>query len=143
MKITEYEDNIFKQTLYKENENSKLKKIWNWILSERLTIFHGMILIVLTLYIILNWNICVSMQFFSHFNGNNILFILWIALIFLMIYDVEAKGIKLKKHKMQEEFENAGRLYTLNSMAQNINNTSKYNQEGDANNGSSNQNDDC
>ena len=57
-------------------------------------IFHIVVFVLLTIYVIKNWNICVSMQFFSHFDGNNILFLVWILLILLIIYEVEGKGIK-------------------------------------------------
>ena len=41
------------------------------------------LLAVLWRYIILNWEKCISMQFFSQFDGNNILFLVGIALVTL------------------------------------------------------------
>lgn len=43
------------------------------------------------------------MQFFSRFDGNNILFLVWIALIILFFYDVEAKGFKFNRKKSPEQ----------------------------------------
>lgn len=85
--------------------------------------FHVVIFLALTLYVIKNWNSCISMQFFSSFDGNNILFLVWIILILLIIYEVEGKGIKLRKRKQekdQEAIDNAKYLYTLNTMSQQL-----------------------
>ena len=55
------------------------------------------LLAVLWRYIILNWEKCISMQFFSQFDGNNILFLVGIALVILPFYDIEGKGVKLHR----------------------------------------------
>lgn len=128
----------------KELKKGKLKRFFNWICKNIYSILHFLVFVGLTIYVILNWQLCISMQFFSKFDGNNILFIVWIALIFLMIYDVEAKDIKLNKHKMKEKYESADRLHTIDELlSQNKNQTSDKHQEGEINNGSSNKNDDC
>lgn len=64
--------------------------------------FHVLTFVTLTIYVIKNWNSCISMQFFSQFNGNNILFLVWIILILLLIYEVEGKGIKVAQRKHDE-----------------------------------------
>lgn len=66
------------------------------------TIVHILLLGILTRYIFMNWAICVSMQFFSQFDGNNILFLVWIADILLFLYDIEIKEGKLLKHKIEK-----------------------------------------
>lgn len=35
------------------------------------------------------------MEFFKSFNGNNILFIIWLLMIIFTIYDIEIKGVKI------------------------------------------------
>ena len=100
------------------------KKLWKWLLKQRSIIFHWIILIVLTVYIIRNWDSCISMQFFSNFNGNNILFFVWIILIFLMLYDVEAKGVKLKKRELKEELDIIDMQHRINAMSHTINQVS-------------------
>lgn len=118
------------------------KKTWKQILRNRNSIFHWMVLIVLTVYIIKNWDLCISMQFFSEFNGNNILFFVWIVLLFLMLYDVEAKGVKLKKHELKEDLDIMDLQHRINAMTQTINQASNIlssnSGEESANNGSSN-----
>ena len=118
------------------------KKTWKQSLRNRNSIFHWMVLIVLTVYIIKNWDLCISMQFFSEFNGNNILFFVWIVLLFLMLYDVEAKGVKLKKHELKEDLDIMDLQHRINAMTQTINQASNIlssnSGEESANNGSSN-----
>lgn len=150
MKPIGYKDDIFNPNS-SNNKEGNFMKAWKWCKSHKYTIFHITVLAVLTTYVILNWRLCVSMQFFSQFNGNNILFLVWIVLILLTLYDVEAKDIKVKERKIKEDYENAERLYTLNTMSQNINHMSKNNMNGDvkhgskheSKHGSSNKNVDC
>ena len=115
-----------------------LKKLW----SERYRIFHLITLFSLTVYVLSNWEKCISMQFFSHFDGNNILFLVWVVLIFLTIYEVEGKGIKVAKHKQEEVRKNlseADLKYKLETMSEqfkkrNLDNTCQ-NKEGGSKNG--------
>lgn len=142
MELKEHKDDIVSQNLSNNNEG-KMKMACKWCKSHIYTIFHIIVLTSLTVYVILNWRLCISMQFFSQFNGNNILFLVWILLILLTLYDVEAKDIKIKERKMKEEYENAERIYALDTMAKSINDISKNDLKGDVKHGPSNKNNDC
>lgn len=86
-----------------------LKSVWQ----RRYLIFHVVSFVSLTIYVLLHWKMCISMQFFSKFDGNNILFVVWIISSFLIVYDVEGKGVKLTRHqlqKMRDEYETAIKL---------------------------------
>ena len=65
-----------------------IQKAATWIkeklILSRRRIFHYAVLIALTWYVLSNWETCISMQFFSRFDGNNILFLVWIILIVLV-----------------------------------------------------------
>lgn len=64
---------------------------------------------------------CVTMTFFEQFDGNNILFLIWIVLLILPFYDVEAKGWKFRKKGIEDTrklYENAD----LNYIQEQINN---------------------
>lgn len=66
------------------------------------------------------------MQFFSQFDGNNILFLVWIVLILLIIYEVEGQGIKIAKHEKEEVQKNlndANLKYKLDTMYEQIKNS--------------------
>lgn len=60
-------------------------------------ILYAIMLGVLWTYIVLNWEKCVSMKFFSQFDGNNILFLVGILLTVLPFYEVEGKVIKIRR----------------------------------------------
>lgn len=108
-----------------EENISWYKKLWKWLLRQRNIIFHWIILIVLTIYIIRNWVACISMQLFSDFDGNNILFFVWLVLVLLMLYDVEAKGVKLKKRELEEDLDIITMEHRINAMSQAIGQTSE------------------
>lgn len=59
---------------------------------------------ILTIYVLSNWEKCISMQFFSSFDGNNILFIIWILMIIFTIYDIKIKGFQVdERYKAKEQ----------------------------------------
>lgn len=87
-----------------------IKKIVKLVKLHIYEIFYFILIIILSKYIILNWNDCISMKFFDEFDGNNILFLVWIALIILFFYDIEAKDFKFHRKKFEitlEQFANA------------------------------------
>lgn len=43
------------------------------------------------------------MQFFNYFDGDNILFLTWIALIFLNVYNVKVKDIEITKRTLKDK----------------------------------------
>ena len=81
----------------KKKTKHRGKQIRNWLKHHLYQIVYFIMLIALWLYIGLNWEKCVSMQFFSQFDGNNILFLVGILLMVLPFYEVEGGGIKIRK----------------------------------------------
>lgn len=75
---------------------------FSFIWARRYIFLHFILLGILTKYILNHWEICVSMQFFTQFNGNNILFLVWIADIMLFFYDVELKEGKILRRNIEE-----------------------------------------
>lgn len=78
------------------------KRVINWIKFHIYEMFYAIILIVLSKYILINWNKCIAMKFFEKFDGNNILFLVWIVLIISLLYDVEAKGWKFRRKGIED-----------------------------------------
>lgn len=106
----------------KQKKWYRLKKLW----SVRYSVFHVIVFLCLSCYVLLNWGECISMQFFSQFDGNNILFLVWIILILLIIYEVEGQGIKIAKHKKEEVQKNlndANLKYKLDTMYEQVKNS--------------------
>ena len=91
------------------------KKFLKRICSLRYEIFHGVIVGALTIYVFINWNKCVSMQFFQKFDGNNILFIAWILSLFLVIYKVKLKDVEVveRAHELKNEFSDEDLKYQI------------------------------
>lgn len=73
------------------------KRIFNFVNRNVYQILYLVMLGALWTYIVLNWEKCVSMQFFSQFDGNNILFLVGILLVILPFYEVEGGGVKIRK----------------------------------------------
>ncbi len=101
--------------------NNMFKKLIKWIKLRIYEILYIVLLVILSSYILINWEVCVTMNFFEQFDGNNILFLIWIVLLILPFYDVEAKGWKFRKKGIEDTrklFENA----ESNFMQERINN---------------------
>ena len=70
-----------------------IKKLWYIIL-----------LVLSTKYVITNFTTLINQCFGCHFNGNSIIFILWIILLILPLIDsIEGYGFKFNKEKSDRE----------------------------------------
>lgn len=91
---------------HKKQVNSILKAIKfikDEVITRKKRIFHYFVLIVLTCYVLSNWETCISMRFFKQFDGNNILFIAWIVLIFLCIYNVRIDKYEIFERSAEQQ----------------------------------------
>ena len=104
-------------------------------------IVHFIVLALLSFYVFKNWKTCISMQFFSRFDGNNILFLVWIILIFLLIYKVDGSFLKLTEKKIEETQHNlneADMKYQLDTRLKSVQDHTFIDNQGDDNHGLSN-----
>ena len=70
-----------------------IRKIWYLIL-----------LILTTIYVIKNFTSFINLCFACHFNGNSIIFILWIILLLMPLIDsIEGYGFKFNKERSDKE----------------------------------------
>lgn len=95
----------------------KVKHFFTIIKVHIYQILYVLLLIGLWVYIIVNWNKCISMKFFDQFDGNNILFFLGIILVIMFFYDVEAKDFKFRRRKnenMSRQIQNLDVNYQRN-----------------------------
>lgn len=88
----------------KEKDTEKKCHILNKICYIRYRLFHIIVFVCLTGYVVINWKECISMQFFSSFNGNNILFIVWIVFIFLNIYRIKFNNVEVVSAVLEQEY---------------------------------------
>lgn len=121
--------------------NNMFKKLIKWIKLRIYEILYIVLLVILSSYILINWEVCVTMNFFEQFDGNNILFLIWIVLLILPFYDVEAKGWKFRKKGIEDTrklFENAESNFIQERI--NILRDSMHSQNSDEMDGGSSQN---
>ena len=98
-------------------------------------ILYVVIVFVLWGYLIYNWEKCISMQFFNQFDGNNILFLIGIALLILPFFrfEIEGKGVKVQaemRKEMQADFQNADSDYKI-KLIQRLISSDSENRKGD------------
>ena len=57
-----------------------------------------------TIYVLVNFKICIDLSFTEDFNGNNLIFLFWLVLIIFPMFDsFEGFGISIKKRKQNKE----------------------------------------
>lgn len=110
-----------------DKENIRNKKISRWIVQHPYLAFHLLVLGILTFYVVSHWNVCISMQFFSRFDGNNILFLVWIILIFLTIYKVKVKDVEICARNMEEKYLDADMRNSIEEREQRLKSIEMHN----------------
>lgn len=85
-----------------DNKPNWFQRVVHFLWVRIYTILYIVLLCILTKYICENWEKCISMRFFSQFDGNNILFLVWIAAIILFFYDIEVKEGKFHRRNIEE-----------------------------------------
>lgn len=97
---------------------TRRKRIWYWWLRYKNAVFYWFTLGMLTGYVIKNWDTCISMQFFSDFNGNNILFLCWILMIFLKIFKIKVRDVEVFTRNLQDEYLQADMQHNIEERMQ-------------------------
>ena len=70
-----------------------IKKVW-----------YITLLALSTIYVICNFNTLVTQYFVCQFNGNSLIFILWLILLFLPLFNsIEGYGFKFSKEREEQE----------------------------------------
>ena len=86
--------NLIKKTHDFLINRDKVKAELYWIRK----IWYLILLIVSTIYVIMNFTTFINLCFACHFNGNSIIFILWIILLLMLLIDsIEGYGFKFNK----------------------------------------------
>lgn len=75
-----------------ELELTWIRKVW-----------YVIVLVGTSIYVFNNFHELINFTFFDQFNGKNLIFILWLALILMPLFDnFEGFGIRFNTHKMIE-----------------------------------------
>ena len=63
-----------------------------------------LLLILSTIYVVCNFELLVTQCFMCQFNGNSLIFILWLVLLFLPLFNsIEGYGFKFSKEREEQE----------------------------------------
>lgn len=76
-------------------DRERLDSELNWIKK----IWYVLLVIITSKYVLFNFPELVSFTFFEEFNGKNLIFLVWIALLLLPLFDnFEGFGIRFNRH---------------------------------------------
>lgn len=94
-----------KLSIIVKNIFEKFKRNWQSILW---IVIYITLVALSTSFVVCNWPKCLEMEFFSRFNGYNIIWILWIFLLFMPLISVDNKWFKIANplSKKEKEMEN-------------------------------------
>ena len=82
---------------------SCLKSLGVSIRNRLVDYWYVLVFLVTTIYVLLNFKVCIDLSFTEDFNGNNLIFLFWLVLIiFPMFESFEGFGISIKKRKQKK-----------------------------------------
>ena len=68
--------------------------------------WYVLVFVITTIFVLLHFKACITLSFTEDFNGMNLIFLFWLALIiFPMFESFEGFGISIKKRKQDKEKE--------------------------------------
>lgn len=86
---------------------TKLKSWGANIRNRMVDYWYVIVFVITTIFVLKNFKACITLSFTKDFNGMNLIFLIWIALIlFPMFESFEGFGISIKKRK-QDKKENS------------------------------------
>lgn len=90
----------------------ELNNLFKRLLDNIIIYWYLIVFSVTTVFVVVNYNECIDLHFTSDFNGKNLIFLFWLAVIVFPFFDsFEAFGISLKKRKENKEAENIREQY--------------------------------
>ncbi len=78
-------------------------------------VIYIILLFLSSTFVYLNWSRCLNIEFFKHFNGYNIIWVLWLFLLFIPLISVDNQWFKIpnplsKREKEISEAKEAAKL---------------------------------
>lgn len=66
--------------------------------------WYMLVFLATTIYVLVNFEVCIDLSFTEVFNGNNLIFLFWLVLIIFPMFDsFEGFGVSIKKRKQNKE----------------------------------------
>ena len=85
------------------NVGERIKKIGSTMRDRLVDYWYVLVFVVVSIYVLSHFNECIALSFTEDFNGKNLLFLFWLALIvFPMFESFEGFGISIKKRKQNK-----------------------------------------
>lgn len=85
----------------------KLSNLFKKLLDNIIIYWYLIVFSVTTIFVIVNYDECINLHFTSDFNGKNLIFLFWLAVIVFPFFDsFEAFGVSLKTRRTEKEAEN-------------------------------------
>lgn len=86
-----------------KNLNNMFKKL----LDNIIIYWYLIVFSLTTVFVVVNYDECINLHFTSDFNGKNLIFLFWLAVIVFPFFDsFEAFGVSLKTRRKEKEVEN-------------------------------------
>lgn len=83
---------------------SQLKPLGTSIRNHLVDYWYVLVFVVTTVYVLMNFCDCIDLSFTEDFNGNNLIFLFWLLLIILPMFEsFEGFGISIKKRKQEKK----------------------------------------
>lgn len=94
-----------------KNLNNLFKKL----LDNIIIYWYLIVFSLTTVFVVVNYDECINLHFTSDFNGKNLIFLFWLAIIVFPFFDsFEVLGVSFKKRKENKEAENIRDQYQQN-----------------------------
>lgn len=83
---------------------NRMKRLILKVRNRLVDYWYVLVLFVTTVYVISNFKCCINLHFTEEFNGKNLIFIFWLALIIFPMFDgFEGFGVSIKKRKQEKK----------------------------------------
>lgn len=84
-----------------------LNNLFKKLLDNIIIYWYLIVFFVTTIFVIVNYDECINLHFTSDFNGKNLIFLFWLAIIVFPFFEsFEILGVSFKKRKENKEVEN-------------------------------------
>lgn len=90
----------------------KLNDLFKKLVDNIIIYWYLIVFVVTTIFVSANYDECINLHFTSEFNGKNLIFLFWLAIIVFPFFDsFEAFGVSLKTRRKEKEAEDRRNQY--------------------------------
>lgn len=83
---------------------NRMKRLILKVRNRLVDYWYVLVLFVTTIYVMANFKSCIELHFTEEFDGKNLIFLFWLALIIFPMFDgFEGFGVSIKKRKQEKK----------------------------------------